>query len=160
MGHETIEKDYFLLLCFLSISPSLLYSPESAKLDFPPSLTKMLSVSFLTALALLLQLTCASPTSINNKTPTPTTPFTLAAFYSPYPPGSNASGSYGVSGIRVRAFGGSFWVNPPNQKLATGCGELKGKKCPPGNETVLFVDSWGQAWLVSSCGNMEVKKNG
>ncbi|KAF8865947.1 hypothetical protein BDZ45DRAFT_668354 [Acephala macrosclerotiorum] len=87
----------------------------------------------------------ASPTTNNNKTPTPTYPFTLAAFFSPYPPGTNGS----VSGIRVRASGGSFWVNVLNQKPATGCVGLRGSKCPAGNETVVFVDSWGGAWLDS-----------
>jgi hypothetical protein len=83
-----------------------------------------------------------------NPKPTPTFPFTLAAFQSPWAPGSNAPGSYGVSGVRVRAFGGSLWVNPQDQKPKTGCAGLKGSKCPPGNETVLWVDEKGGAWMV------------
>jgi hypothetical protein len=81
--------------------------------------------------------------------PTPSLPFTLAAFQSPWPPGSNVSGSSGVSGIYVRASGGSLWVNKDNQKPNTGCAGLKGSKCPPGTETVLWVDVYGRAWMVS-----------
>lgn len=51
----------------------------------------------------------------------------------------------------MQASGGLFWVNPDKAlaKPSTGCGDKKGKNCPPGNETVLFVDKFGQAWLVS-----------
>lgn len=81
--------------------------------------------------------------------PTPTLPFTLAAFQSPFPPGSNNSLSAGVSGVRVRAFGDSLWVNPYDQTPRTDCGTLTGAKCPPGNQTVLWVDAYGGAWLDS-----------
>lgn len=84
-----------------------------------------------------------------NTKPTPTLPFTLAAFQSPYPENSTAAGSAGVTGVRVRAFGGSLWVNRYDEKPRTGCGDLKGSKCPPGTETVLWVDAWGGAWLDS-----------
>lgn len=84
-----------------------------------------------------------NPTSTN----TPTRPFTVAAFFSPYPPGAQPNG---VSGARLRAIDGKFLVNPGGSQLPnTGCGDLKGKKCPPGNETVLWVDREGKAWLVS-----------
>jgi len=49
----------------------------------------------------------------------------------------------------MRAFGGLFWVNPRNETPATGCGTSY-TTCPPGNETVLFVDKFGQAWLDST----------
>lgn len=80
--------------------------------------------------------------------PTPTLPFTLAAFQSPYPPYSNASGSYGVSGVKVRAYLGNLYVNRADEKPKTSCASLRGEKCPAGNETVLWVDESGRAWLV------------
>lgn len=80
----------------------------------------------------------ASPTSVNNKTPTSTYPFTLAAFISPFPLFSNTTYSPGVNGVAVRASGGSFFVNPQNKNTTSG---------PP---TVFFVDAFGQAFLVRS----------
>lgn len=56
----------------------------------------------------------------------------------------------------MRAEGGIFWLDPLNPLPETGCGDsdsdsskLTEGDCPPGNETVLWVDHLGQAWLVS-----------
>jgi hypothetical protein len=99
----------------------------------------------LTSLLLTLTLATPSPSPIHARNhPTPTRPFTIAAFESPY--ASNSTGGHGVSGIRVSARGGSFWVNPKDQSPTTSCGG--GGNCPPGKETVLWVDELGQAWLV------------
>jgi hypothetical protein len=84
--------------------------------------------------------------------PAPTSPpeptrrlFTVAAFRSPYAP---APGQ--ISGTVMRAEGGIFWLDPLNPLPETGCGDsLREGDCPPGNETVLWVDHLGQAWLVS-----------
>ena len=77
--------------------------------------------------------------------PKPTRPFTVAAFLSPFPSGTNGS----VSGVTMRAQAGSFWLDPLNSKPNTGCGGGYGKGgCPLGNETVLWVDRFGQSWLV------------
>jgi hypothetical protein len=71
--------------------------------------------------------------------------FTVAAFRSPYAP---APGQ--ISGTKMRAEGGNFWLDPLNPLPDTGCGDSsKEGDCPPGNETVLWVDHLGQAWLVS-----------
>ena len=99
---------------------------------------KMHSLYNILLLPFLLTLTLASPSPIHprdssNKKPTPTRPFTIAAFESPFPANSNASGSHGVSGVLVTAHDGSFWVNPQDQKPTT----------------VVFVDELGQAWLVT-----------
>ena len=69
-------------------------------------------------------------------TPTPTRAFTVAAFESPWPPGSNNSLSHHVSGLILRAQGGKFWFDPDTSH-------------PPADKTVLWVDLYGQAWLVS-----------
>lgn len=83
--------------------------------------------------------------------PAPTSPpeptrrlFTVAAFRSPYAP---APGQ--ISGTVMRAEGGIFWLDPQNPLPDTGCGDSSKQDCPPGNETVLWVDHLGQAWLVS-----------
>jgi hypothetical protein len=130
------------------------------------------SIHLLTVLLLAaIQLTQAIPTSNfnpDNNSPKviqanlnpppksdPTSPpeptrrlFTVAAFMSPYAP---APGQ--ISGTRMRAEGGIFWLDPLNPLPDTGCGDsdsLKSKRggCPPGNESVLWVDRLGQAWLV------------
>jgi hypothetical protein len=135
------------------------------------------SIHLLTTFILLaIQLTNAIPNpnfnpKINNSPkviqanlappPNPTSPpeptrrlFTVAAFMSPYAP---APGH--ISGTRMRAEGGIFWLDPNNPLPETGCGDSdsdsdssksKSKEggCPPGNETVLWVDHLGQAWLV------------
>ena len=52
----------------------------------------------------------------------------------------------------MRAEGGIFWLDLQNplKEPVTDCGDsAKKEKCPPGNETVLFVDRHGNAWLVS-----------
>jgi hypothetical protein len=92
---------------------------------------------FTSLLLVLLQsnLSNAAPTTaINNKTPTPTYPFKLAAFISPYPLFSNSTYSPGVNGVGVYASNGSFYVNPA---IPT-----------PTPAAVLFVDAFGQAFLV------------
>lgn len=72
--------------------------------------------------------------------------FTVAAFFSPYPPGTPGQ----ISGTVMRAEGGIFWLHPQNPLPDTGCGDSsKQGDCPPGNETVLWVDHSGKAWLVS-----------
>jgi len=72
--------------------------------------------------------------------------FTVAAFYSPYPPGTPGQ----ISGTEMRAEGGTFWLDPQNPLPNTECGDSsKQGDCPPGKETVLWVDHNGQAWLVS-----------
>ncbi|CZR59136.1 uncharacterized protein PAC_09028 [Phialocephala subalpina] len=116
--------------CFPSASSLLPLPPASTHIcqsssqatitSILPSLTPNMYLPFLSLLTtivilfLSLSLISASPTTINSHTPTPTYPFTLAAFFSPYTPGTNGS----VSGIRVRASEGSFWVNASNQKPA------------------------------------------
>lgn len=104
-------------------------------------------------LSLLLHLTTALPSPTfprsdsNSQNPTPTRPFTVAAFQSPYPPGTTNS----LSGVTLRAQGGSFWLNPSNPSPSTSSdangGDGKGGH-PPGNETVLSVDRDGHAFLV------------
>jgi hypothetical protein len=94
-------------------------------------------------------------TAVADVQPTPSTPlpptrlFTAAAFLSPYPAGTSGT----ISGVALRAQGGSFYLDPTKSKPNTGCGSLGNggysKKCPPGNETVLWVDRWSQTWLVS-----------
>ena len=74
--------------------------------------------------------------------------FTVAAFMSPYPP---APGH--ISGTRMRAEGGIFYLDPLNPLPETGCGDSN-SNCPPGNETVLWVDHLGQAWLVRFLGSI------
>jgi hypothetical protein len=88
-------------------------------------------------LPLFLTLTLAFPSPVHvrdtaNKKPTPTRPFTIAAFESPYPANSNATGSHGVSGVLLTAREGAFWVDPQDQTPTT----------------VVWVDELGQAWLV------------
>jgi hypothetical protein len=84
-------------------------------------------------------------------TPTPTRAFTVAAFESPWPPGSNSTLSHGVSGLIMRAQGGAFWFNPDpdTNRPNTACPNNYASGCPPGNQTVLWVDLYGKAWLVS-----------
>lgn len=76
--------------------------------------------------------------------------FTVAAYVRPWAcnprPGQ-------ISGAVMRAEGGTFWLDLQNplKEPVTDCGDsAKKEKCPPGNETVLFVDRHGNAWLVSS----------
>jgi hypothetical protein len=72
--------------------------------------------------------------------------FTAAAFNSPWAPGTPGS----ISGAVMRAEGGSFWLDSQNPLPDTSCvHSSKQGGCPPGNETVLWVDHNGQAWLVS-----------
>jgi hypothetical protein len=86
------------------------------------------------------------PASSSTSAPEPTRRlFAVAAFRSPYAP---APGQ--ISGTVMRAEGGIFWLDPLNPLPDTGCGDSsKEGDCPPGNETVLWVDHLGQAWLVS-----------
>jgi hypothetical protein len=51
----------------------------------------------------------------------------------------------------MRAQGGGFFLNPNpgNAPHNTECDGVN--PCPPGNETVLFVDKYGKAWLVCTC---------
>jgi hypothetical protein len=76
----------------------------------------------------------------DDKTPKPTRLFTVAAFESPYPVGQ------GLTGITMRAQGGGFFLNPENSTASTECDGVN--PCPPGKETVLFIDKHGKAWLV------------
>ena len=87
--------------------------------------------------------------------PTPIRPFTGAAFQSPCPVNSNASFcSAGITGLTLRAQGGSFWLTNEPQRPNTACSLTSSgsteetKNCPPGNQTVLWVDKDGQARLV------------
>jgi hypothetical protein len=100
----------------------------------------------------IIQANLATPPKPNPTSPPEPTRrlFTVAAFMSPYAP---APGH--ISGTRMRAEGGIFWLDPMNPLPETGCGDsdsdfskLKRGDCPPGNETVLWVDQLGQAWLV------------
>lgn len=91
--------------------------------------------SLISSLFFIIGLSNAAATAVNNKTPTPTYPFTLAAFISPYPLFSNNTNSPGVNGVAVHASGGSFYVNPATPS--------------PTPATVFFVDAFGQAFLVS-----------
>lgn len=76
-------------------------------------------------------------------TPEPTRRlFTAAAFQSPWPPKPG-----GLSGSILRVEGGTFWFDPWNSLPSAGCGNSS--DCPPGYETVLWVDRYSQAWLVS-----------
>ena len=100
--------------------------------------------------------------AIPNDYPTPTAPttpsrlFTVAAFVSPYPSGTPGQ----ISGITMRAQGGSFWLNPSNASVTgspnTACTPQGGAQrnagaaCRKGNETVLWVDRWSLGWLVRS----------
>jgi len=73
---------------------------------------KMLSYN-LFFLLLFLALTHALPSPVHvrdtvNKKPTPTRPFTIAAFESPFSANSNASGSHNVSGVALSAREGAF----------------------------------------------------
>ena len=111
-----------------------------------------LCLALLVSLHFSLAISNHSPTT---KHPTPTLPFTVAAFISPWPVGSNNSLSHGISGVVMHAQGGFFWVDPANAKPSTGCGPGRNASaadgrgtCPPGNQTVIWVDRFGQAWLV------------
>jgi hypothetical protein len=87
----------------------------------------------------------SDPASSSTSPPEPTRRlFTVAAFRSPYAP---APGQ--ISGTVMRAEGGIFWLDPLNSLPDTGCEDSSTQgHCPPGNETVLWVDHLGQAWLV------------
>lgn len=76
--------------------------------------------------------------------PAPTRPFTVAAFQSPYPP----TASNPVTGMLIYASNGFSYASRVDN-TSTRCGNLKGSKCPTGNETVLWVDREGKAFLVS-----------
>lgn len=110
-------------------------------------LTTMQLFHFIVPFISLLHVCLADYTPTPTRTPSPTRPFTVAAFLSPFPSGANGS----ISGVTMRAQGGSFWLNPLNAIPSTGCGDShgKGRNCPPGNETVLWVDKHGEAWLVT-----------
>jgi hypothetical protein len=84
------------------------------------------------------------PFSLANPKPTPTLPFTVAAFQSPFPPTASNS----VTGLHIYASNGFFWADRTRAIPKTGCGELRGSKCLAGNETVLWVDREGKAFLV------------
>jgi len=79
-----------------------------------------------------------------NTAPTPTLPFTAAAFQSPYPAGT------GVTGFVVYASGGFFYAGQTISGTKPQCGQLKGGKCPAGDETVFWVDREGHAFLVNN----------
>jgi hypothetical protein len=87
-----------------------------------------------TTLTFLLATALAVPIPKSNHTFSPPPLFTVAAFQLPYPPNSTLPGSLGISGIPLTALGGTFWINP-NRPTTT-------------IPTVLFVDIYGQAFLV------------
>jgi hypothetical protein len=82
--------------------------------------------------------------SLASSKPSPTRPFTVAAFQSPYPPTASNS----VTGMLMYASNGLFYASRVDN-TSTGCGKLKGSKCPIGNETVIWVDREGKAFLVA-----------
>jgi hypothetical protein len=77
----------------------------------------------------------------DDKIPKPTRLFTVAAYQSPYPIGK------GLTGLTMSAQGGDFFLNPANDTPTTECDGVN--PCPLGTQTVLFVDKYGKAWLVS-----------
>jgi hypothetical protein len=99
----------------------------------------------LITLIFLLNFTTAQPSPIilhfDEKIPKPTRLFTVAAYQSPYPIGK------GLTGLTMSAQGGGFFLNPANATPTTECNGVN--PCPLGTETVLFVDEYGMAWLVS-----------
>lgn len=149
--HHNLSRIPLTFVCLLIVRHTRLLDCLEIKMYFFSKVSVILPI-----LALLL----AAPTGTSavlevrdnnnndNHSPTPILPFTLAAFQSPWPPGYNGSGSNGVSGVSVRAFGGTLWVNPSDSTPRTECGNLRESKCPPGNETVLWVDVDGHAWMV------------
>lgn len=91
----------------------------------------------------LFNLTIARPSPViprsdsDDKTPKSTRLFTVAAFESLYPVGQ------GLTGVTMRAQGGGFFLNTSNAIPNTECDGVN--PCPPGNETVLFIDKHGKA---------------
>jgi hypothetical protein len=106
----------------------------------------MKHLAYLMTVIVLLNPTTARPSPTipqsdsDDKTPKPARLFTVAAYESPYPVGQ------GLAGITMRARGGSLFLNPENSTASTECDGVY--PCPPGKETVLFVDKHGKAWLV------------
>jgi len=61
-----------------------------------------------------LPLTQAGPLATRDKSPTPTRPFTVSAFQSPFPIGQ------GITGLNMTARGGNFYLSfNPNGELNT-----------------------------------------
>jgi hypothetical protein len=85
-------------------------------------------------LLFVLSLTHATPSLLTLRSFPPAPLFTVAAFQQPYPPGSNLTGSLGISGVPLRALGGAFWINPASASTT-----------PP---TVLYVNTYRETFLV------------
>jgi hypothetical protein len=85
-------------------------------------------------LLFVLSLTHATPSLLTLRSFPPAPLFTVAAFQQPYPPGSNLTGSLGISGVPLRALGGAFWINPASTSTT-----------PP---TVLYVNTYRETFLV------------
>lgn len=92
-----------------------------------------------------LPLTLAGPLATRNNSPTPTRPFTVSAFQSPYPIGQ------GITGLNMTAHGGNFYLSPdPKGEPSTSCRCDSKAYCAPVKKAVLFVNGEGEAYLVRS----------
>jgi hypothetical protein len=102
----------------------------------------MKSLTILLCFAGLILCVVGTPTvkPHGNEKPSPVRPFTVQGCQSPYPSGT------GLTGLNMNAIGGNFFIGtkPPTTTCAPH------KDCGPGNVTVLWVDSQGKTWLVSS----------
>ena len=89
----------------------------------------------------LFTVTVAQTTPLNGRdessNPTPTRPFTVEAFESPYPSGQ------GFTGLILTAEGGNFILNATK----------------PRNPTVLFVNGLGRCYLVGDCQHLDLPVN-
>ena len=101
-------------------------------------------------LTIFLSLTRATPAQASNLEPrdddrataakslSPTRPFTVQAFQSPFPSGQ------GITGLVLTAQGGKFYLT--TGKPHTACPEQK--NCGPSKETVFSVNAYGRSYLV------------